>query len=92
MSKIKATLTKLWNGEVPLAHTFWLYYFVGVIILRLVAGAINPVFGIVIVAWAGFMVLPIWRSADKYSGNNLFALLAKIAAVLIAIGAIASLL
>ena len=88
---IKATLTKLWNGEVPLAHTFWLYYVVGVIVLRVLAGVVGSVMGIVIVGWAGFMVLPIWRAADKYEGNNLFALLAKIAAVLIALGVLGSL-
>ena len=86
MDKMKATLNNLWNGNVPLAQTFWLYYFVGILVLRIVAGAIGPIGAILILAWAGFMVLPIWRSADKYSGNSLFALLAKIAAVLIALG------
>ena len=91
MDKIKATLKQLWEGNVPLAHTFWLYYFVGILVLRIIAGAIGAVGGIFIVAWAGFMVLPIWRSADKYQGNNLFALAAKIAAVVIALGVLGTL-
>lgn len=92
MDKIKATLTKLWEGNVPLVQTFWLYYFVGIFVLRLIAGAVGPVVGIVILVWAGFMVLPIWRSADKYSGNSLFALAAKIAAVVVALGVLGTLL
>ena len=91
MDKIKAILKQLWEGNVPLVHTFWLYYFVGILVLRIIAGAIGPIAGIVIVGWAGFMVLPIWRAADKYQGNNLFALAAKIAAVVIALGVLGTL-
>lgn len=91
MEKIKETLNRLWQGDVPLSHTFWLYYCVGIMVLRIFAGAAGSVFGIVIVAWAGFMVMPIWRSADKYSGNKTFSLLAKIAAVVIALGVLGSL-
>ena len=89
---IKATLKSLWEGDVPLVRTFWLYYFVGNLVLGMLAKAISPVFGIVSIVWIGFLVMPIWRSADKYSGNNLFALLAKIAAVLIALGVLKTLL
>ena len=91
MDSIKAIMNKLWNGDVPLAYTFWLYYFIGIIVLRFIAGAIGPVFAVVIVAWAGFMVVPIWKSANKYGGNKLFALLAKIAAIVIAFGVLGSL-
>jgi len=91
MNNIKATLKKLWDGNVPLAHTFWLYYFVGVVILRLIASVIGPSLAIVIVAWTGFMILPIWRSSDKYNGKPLFALLAKISAIVIALGLLGSL-
>ena len=90
--KIKALLNDLWNGDVSLARTFWLYYFVGLLLVRIVAIAIGPAGAVLILGWTGFMVLPIWRSADKYSGNTLFALLAKIAAVVIALGVIGTLL
>ncbi len=79
-------MNKLWNGDVPLVYTFWLYYFVGVIVLSLLAVVIGPVFAIVNVIWIAFMVLPIWKSANKYNGNKLFALLAKISAVVSGIG------
>lgn len=91
MDKVKATLKALWNGDIPLAQTFWLYYIVAIIVLRLLAGFIGPLMVLAILGWAGFMVLPIWRAADKYSGNVLFALLAKAAAVLIALGVLGTL-
>ncbi len=92
VDKMKEKLNQLWNGEIPLAQTFWLYYFVGILLLRIVANAVGPIGAIIILGWAGFMVLPIWRAADKYTGNKLFGLLAKIAAVLIALGVIGSVL
>ena len=92
MDEIKQTLNALWNGEIKLSKTFWLYYFVGMLLLRIVANAIGPIGAILILGWAGFMVMPIWRSADKYTGKPLFALLAKIAAVLIALGVLGSVL
>ncbi len=91
MDKVKATLKSLWNGDVPLAQTFWLYYVIMMIVLRAIAGLTGAFFGIFILGWAGFMVMPIWRSADMYKGNNLFAILAKVAAVLIAIGVLGTL-
>ena len=90
MDNIKNKLTALWNGQVPLWQTFWLYYFIGLAVINLLAGNISGGVGtiltLVALIWAGFMVLPIWKSADAYSGNTLFALAAKIAAIVIAIG------
>ena len=92
MDEIKKTLNQLWNGEIKLSHTFWLYYFCGILVIRIIANAIGPVGAILVLGWAGFMVLPIWRSAEKYEGKPIFALLAKIAAVLIALGVLGSVL
>lgn len=91
MDKVKVQVMELWNGNVPLAQTFWLYYVVGVVVLRIIAVPLGSIFGIVILGWAGFMVVPIWRASDKYEGKELFALLAKIAAVFIAIAVLGSL-
>ncbi len=91
MNNIKATLKNLWNGNIPLAHTFWLYYFVGVVVLRFIAGIIGPVSVIVIVAWSGFMIVPILRSSYKYRGNQIYALLAKIFVVFTTFGLLGSL-
>ena len=90
MDKIKATLKQLWNGDVPLAQTFWLYYFVGMLVVRIPATAVGSIGALLIIGWAGYMVLPIWRSADKYTGKPIFSLMAKVAAVVIALGVFGS--
>lgn len=88
---IKAKLQQLWNGDVPLKYTFWLYYFLFVFILAVLAsvgGVLGFFFDLVSLAWAGFMVKPILSSAEKYEGEQAYALLAKIFAVLILIGVV----
>lgn len=87
---IKTRFKSLWEGRIPLAQTFWQYYFIAVIVLGLIGNYIT-LFGVVALFWAGFMVMPIWRSSDKYQGKPLYALLAKIAAVLIGFGVLANL-
>ena len=90
---VKAKLKTLWNGDVPLAQTFWQYYLIAVIVL----GLVGKLTGMAVVAllaaiWAAFMVMPIWRAAGKYTGKPLNALLAKIAAVIVGLGALGNLL
>jgi len=92
MENLKALLQRLWNGDLPLAQTFWIFYVMVLIGLRIVALAFGPVIGVLALLWAGFMVMPIWRAANKYTGNNIFSLLAKVAAVLIALGVLGTLL
>lgn len=85
----------LWNGEVPLMQTFWMYYFLTVFAVKIVGnglgGPIGVIFGLVALGWAGFMVKPIIAAADKYTGEKQWALLAKIAAILIGLGVLADL-
>lgn len=88
---IKAKLQQLWNGDVALKYTFWLYYFLFMFILAVLAsvgGALGFFFDLVSFAWAGFMVKPILSSAEKYEGEQAYALLAKVIAVLILIGVV----
>ena len=85
----------LWNGEVPLMQTFWMYYFLSVFVLKIVGngigGPVGVIFGLVALGWAGFMVKPIIAAADKYTGEKQWALLAKVASVLIGLGVLADL-
>lgn len=39
-------------------------------------------------AWSAFMVVPLWRSASRYEGRRLWAVLAKVVAVSNAIGVV----
>lgn len=87
--KIKA----LWAGDVPLFETFWIYFFAAVIVLQVVGaalGVLGILFFLAALGWAGFMVRPIWLAADKYAGPKHWAVLAKVAAVLIVIGVIST--
>lgn len=88
---IKPHLKNLWEGRIPLARTFWQYYFIAVVVLGLI-GQYLAIAGFAGVLWAGFMVMPIWRAADKYTGKPLYAMLAKVAAVLVGLGVIGSFL
>ena len=92
---IKAKLKSLWEGEVPLFQAFWLYYFIGVFVLKTLATIIQPLYGlfsILAVLWAGFMVRPIFMSAHKYEGEKIWSILAKISAILIGIAVVGQLL
>ena len=88
-AKVKA----LWAGEVSLLETFWIYYFgvvAGLMILSSAFGVLGIIFYLAALGWAGFMVKPIWLSADKYPGPKHWATIAKVMAVLIGISVIAS--
>jgi hypothetical protein len=88
MPEMKARLRALWNGDVPLFDTFWVYYFAIVFILSALSsidGVIGVLFNIVMLGWAGFMVRPIWMAADRYKGERIWATAAKILAVLLAV-------
>ncbi len=86
---LQNTVNALWNGDKPLATTFWGYYVLVWIVIRLfgamLAGLMYPVSAVLALAWSAFMVVPIWRSASKYKGPETFAILAKIFVILMAI-------
>jgi len=86
---IKGRLKELWEGKIPLVQCFWIYYFAVVFVLCILASAIGGLIGgllnLIMLAWAAYMVMPVMRSAEKYEGEKMWALLAKIAAILIAI-------
>lgn len=90
---IKTKLESLWNGDVPLFQTFWIYYFIGVFIIKLlgVISGLQAFFGLLALLWAGFMVKPIMLSADRYGGEKLWQLAAKLAAIFITIGVLSDL-
>jgi hypothetical protein len=95
MPELKARLRALWEGEVPLFDTFWVYYFLIVFLLAAltgIGGVVGLLFNIAMLLWMAFMVRPIWKAADGYTGEKIWATLAKIIAILIAISAASQLL
>ena len=86
--RVKARLRQLWQGEIPLAQAFWLYYFLGIVLLNILSsvdGLIGLAFGLMTVTWAGFMIKPVFMAADRYKGEKHWVILAKIAAVIVLI-------
>lgn len=91
----RAIIQQLWNGQVPLFQTFWLYYFAVIAVLHILAGVLGfmaPILILLKIIWAGFMIKPIWLAADKYAGEKIWATLAKIFAILIGLGVLSDLL
>tara|TARA_B100001179_G_C18526730_1_gene375226 strand:- start:421 stop:729 length:309 start_codon:yes stop_codon:yes gene_type:complete len=78
----KQTFLELWRGQKSLAATFWGYYVLVILLLRLFsalfAGLMAPVGGLLILIWTAFMIVPIWRAADNSNGPESFKVLAKI--------------
>jgi hypothetical protein len=90
--KSRATLATVWRGEEPLATTYWLY---GVVVYGLIIGVVGtvlvvgigspPLFLVYLLfrfAATVFIVVAIWRSAGNYTGQKLWAILARIVCVL----------
>lgn len=93
MEAFKEKLANLWAGNIPLAQTFWLYYVALTFVLGFIGNSMNqPFFLLLSLLWAGYMVLPIWRAANNYTTLKLYAVLAKVAAVIIGLGTLSNLL
>lgn len=81
-------LKTLWRGEAPLVITYWLFGFVGSLVIY---GISTELFNVtssklvklsmlaVIVAYQAFMTVSIWRASKKYKGKRGYAVLAQVA-------------
>ena len=80
--------TRLWRGDVGLAITYWVFGVIGNYLLAIIVASImGPTVAIVIMAASTlFVSVCIWRSATKYEGKPVWAILAKIAIVLGVLG------
>lgn len=84
-------LTTLWRGEAPLVITYWLFGFLGSLVIY---GISTELFNAtssklarlsilaVIVAYQVFVTVSIWRASKKYKGKRGYAVLAQIAVFL----------
>lgn len=88
--KIKSVSKDLWEGNVPLVKTFWVYYVVALVVLNIIKGTVM-ILGFLPDVWSIIMVVPIWRAAGKYEGYVVYGVLARVFAVLSALGAAAGL-
>jgi hypothetical protein len=92
---MKATLRKLWAGEIPLAVAFWEYTVVYGFVANLVAtlgffaavaaeapDALAILIFLLPVPYNLLVLVAVWRSADRHPGSRMWAELARAAAVL----------
>lgn len=92
--EIKAKLQMLRSGDLGLSETFWVY-FMSVAAILFVAGMALGAFGGMFMlgagAWTIFMVMPVFKAAEKYKGNQGWVLAAKFAILIFALFAAISL-
>jgi hypothetical protein len=81
-------LKTLWRGEAPLVITYWLFGFVGSLVIY---GISTELFNAAssklaklsllasIVAYQVFVTVSIWRASKKYKGKRGYAVLAQVA-------------
>jgi hypothetical protein len=84
-------LTKLFSGKLGLATTYWVYGVLGGIVWAVCIAALDldpegtPIqltwmlFGI----YYFFVYVGIWRAANRYSGNKIWAILAKFVVIIV---------
>ncbi len=89
----KSLTISLWEGEEPLASTFWGFYITPLIIMRTMENKIlnlllelsnNAItfYILLLVIWSVFMLISIWNSANNYQGSIIWHILAKVVVVL----------
>lgn len=90
VSSENGLFSKLINGDLGLAKTYWLYGVLVGLFVNLIAGAITStsfliILVIIYTAYEIPVLIGIWRAAGKYQGLKVWAVLAKIAVILGAI-------
>lgn len=87
----KNLLNNLWNGNLGLAMTYWVYgvlggvvWAVGILALRPEPGSdFAKIIYFMMVAYYVVVYIGIWKAANKFTGNNLWAILAKLVVVIV---------
>lgn len=64
-----ALIRDLWRGDVPLVKTYWLF------------GVVAGIFFRIAFAYGVFISFATWKSANKYRGQQRYAILAKVAVI-----------
>lgn len=84
-------LGNLWSGNYTLVKTYWLFGLVGgiaVTVLYLAVVGVTRSAFVAILGWLGvcvwqfFISVAIWRSAGKYTGSKVWAVLARVGVVI----------
>lgn len=89
----KDFLTNLWEGNIGLAKTYWVYGVLGGFVWAVGILAINPeqksdlqqTIYLLMGAYYFVVYVGIWRAADKFTGSKIWAILAKFVVVIVAL-------
>tara|TARA_B100000965_G_C19517222_1_gene724755 strand:- start:731 stop:1051 length:321 start_codon:yes stop_codon:yes gene_type:complete len=103
MAKAKKTkdnfFVRFWNGQLSLPMSYWgvgvgigILFSILVVIIIVMLGMHDDAMWGFIIPFQIYTVVGIWRSADRYKGTKLWAILAKIAVVIGVISNFASML
>lgn len=82
-------IQKLWRGDVPLVITFWVWNFLLAVAIGIILGVISwfvevsyKALLVVYLPFYAFLTVAVWRSANKYTGKAIWAVLAQVVMIL----------
>jgi len=88
-------MKKFFEGKLSLPISFWVFGFIGSVIMGFIGMVITQDMGmmrVVALPWHIFMVIGVWRSSNNYKGSKIFSILAKVMLVVWSINFIAGLI
>ena len=88
-------MKKFFEGKLSLPMSFWVFGFIGSVVMGFVGMIITQDMGmtrVVALPWHVFMVIGVWRSSNNYKGTKIFSILAKIMLVVWSLNFIAGLM
>ena len=88
-------MKKFFEGKLSLPISFWVFGFIGSIIMGFIGMVITQDMGmmrVVALPWHIFMVIGVWRSSNNYKGSKIFSILAKVMLVVWSLNFIAGLI
>ena len=88
-------MKKFFEGKLSLPISFWVFGFIGSVVMGFVGMVITQDMGmtrVVALPWHIFMVIGVWRSSNNYKGTKIFSILAKLMLVIWSLNFIAGLM
>ena len=88
-------MKKFFEGKLSLPISFWVFGFIGSVIMGFIGMVITQDMGmmrVVALPWHIFMVIGVWRSSNNYKGSKIFSILAKVMLVVWSLNFIAGLI
>lgn len=79
----KIYFMRLFEGDIPLIKTYWIYFIcVTNVLFRVAIASSSAMLYLLTAIYVLFISVAVWRSSNKYKGRNIWAILAKIIIVL----------